>query len=92
MQLLAYDLLTATYWMDVRKVEGPNRAFGKAPTAVWTAFRKVVPWQRDIDSRPDTPLSAIAYEFLKETPATSFYPAGPAMPATDGEFAGRPEK
>ena len=92
MQLLGYDLLTATYWMDVRRVEGPNRAFGKAPTAVWTAFRKVVPWQLDIDSRPDIPFSVVAYDFLKSAPATNFYTGGPPMPATDGEFAAPLEK
>jgi histidine ammonia-lyase len=92
MQLLGYDLLTATYWMDVRRVEGPDRAFGKAPTAIWTAFRKVLPWQRDIDSRPDIPFSAVAYDFLKSNPATNFYAGGPPMPPTDGAFAGRPEK
>jgi hypothetical protein len=74
--------------MDVRKVEGPGRAFGAAPTATWTAFRAVVPWQENPDSRPDLPYSAVAYDFLKTTPATRFYAAGPAMPATDGQFMG----
>jgi len=85
MQLLAYDLLTSTYWMDVRKVETPARSFGQVPTAVWTAFRKVVPFQQDIDTRPNVPFSVIAYDFLKSTPPETFYPAGPAMPATEGE-------
>ena len=40
MQLLAYDLLTATYWLDVRKAEDPKRNFAPAPTAAWVAFRK----------------------------------------------------
>ena len=85
-QLLAYDLLTATYWLDVRKAEGPKRSFAPAPTAAWSAFRKVLPWQQEIDSRPDLPYGAVAYNFLKQTPASTFYTAGPAMPATDGEF------
>ena len=92
MQLLGYDLLTATYWMDVRKAESPNRNFGTAPTAVWTAFRKMVPWQQALDSRPDVPFSAVAYNFLKSTPATSFYPAGPVMPATESEFIEKSKK
>jgi histidine ammonia-lyase len=31
-QLLAYDLLTATYWLDVRQAEDPKRSFAPAPT------------------------------------------------------------
>jgi histidine ammonia-lyase len=84
-QLLAYDLLTATYWLDVRKAEDPKRNFAPAPTAAWMAFRKVLPWQQEVDSRPDRPYGAIAYDFLKQTAASTFYAAGPAMPATDGQ-------
>jgi histidine ammonia-lyase len=89
-QLLAYDLLTATYWLDVRKAEDPKRNFAPAPTAAWIAFRKVLPWQQEVDSRPDIPYGAVAYEFLKRTPASDFYSSGPAMPATDGQMMARP--
>src|SRR6185312_14917480 len=41
--LLADDFATAAVWMDVRKKQDPRRAFGKAPTAAWQAFRKVAP-------------------------------------------------
>jgi histidine ammonia-lyase len=85
MQLLAYDLLTATYWLDVRKAENPGRDFAAAPTAVWSAFRKKIPWQQDPDTRPDIPYGAVAYEFLEDTPASTFYGGGPPMPATDGQ-------
>jgi histidine ammonia-lyase len=85
-QLLAYDLLTATYWLDVRHAENPMRTFGSPATAAWTALRKEIPWQQEVDSRPDVPYSATAYEFLKRTPASVFYPAGPAMPTTQGQF------
>jgi histidine ammonia-lyase len=85
-QLLAYDLLTATYWLDVRKAESPGRVFAAAPTAVWTAFRKKLPWQQEPDSRPDIPFGALAYEFLKQTSASTFYTAGPPMPETDGQW------
>ncbi len=44
--LLGEDLLTATFWMDVRRAQSPGRDFGRAPTAAWTAFRQAVPWQR----------------------------------------------
>jgi histidine ammonia-lyase len=91
-QLLAYDLLTSTYWLDLRRAENPKRAFAPAPTAAWTAFRKTLPWQQEVDSRPDLPYGAVAYNFLKQTPASSFYAAGPTMPATDGQLMAIPAK
>jgi len=91
-QLLAYDLLTATYWLDVRKAEDPKRNFAPAPTAAWIAFRKVLPWQQEVDSRPDLPYGAVAYNFLKQTPASTYYSSGPAMPATDGQMMPMPAK
>jgi len=90
MQLLGYDLLTATYWMDVRRVQDPSRDFGAAPTAAWRAFRVALPWQAPIDSRPDLPYGAVAYRFLKQTSATRFYSGGPPMPATDGQLMALP--
>jgi histidine ammonia-lyase len=92
MQLLAYDLLTATYWMDVRRAENPNRNFGAAPTAAWTAFRKELPWQQEPDSRPDVPYGAVAYRFLRTTPASSFYSNGPPMPTTAGQLMAMPHR
>jgi histidine ammonia-lyase len=86
MKLLAYDLLTATYWMDVRKVQDPTRGFGQAPTAVWTAFRKTLPWQQDPMLRPQIPYAIVAYDFLESTRATTFYSGGPAIPDTGGEL------
>lgn len=91
-QLLAYDLLIATYWLDVRKAEDPKRNFAPAPTAAWNAFRQVLPWQEEPDSRPDLPYGAVAYHFLEQTPASIFYAAGPPMPATDGELMAMPAK
>lgn len=91
-QLLGYDLLTATYWLDVRKAQDPSRSFAPAPSAAWSAFRKVLPWQQEVDSRPDLPYGAVAYRFLKQTPASRFYAAGPAMPATDGQFMAMPPR
>jgi histidine ammonia-lyase len=82
LQLLGYDLWNATYWMDVRKVQDPSRSFGPVATKAWTAFRRILPWQQDPETRPEVPYGIVAYQFLKSTPATSFYPTGPAMPAS----------
>jgi histidine ammonia-lyase len=63
--LVANDLATGARWMDVRKAQDQTRAFGAAPTAALAAFR---------DSK------ATPYNFVRTTPATNFYPAGPTMP------------
>ena len=87
LQLLGYDLWNATYWLDVRKAQDAKRSFGQAPTAAWAAFRKLLPWQQDPRTRPQIPYGIVAYTFLKTTPASTFYPGGPLMPATDGQMA-----
>jgi histidine ammonia-lyase len=87
MQLLGYDFWNATYWMDLRKVQDPNRSFGPVPTAAWSAFRRVLPWQQEPAARPEVPYGILAYNFLKSTPAATFYPAGPAMPASQSAAA-----
>jgi histidine ammonia-lyase len=85
LQLLGYDLWNATYWLDVRKAQNPSRKFGSAPTAVWSAFRKMVPWQLDAETRPQIPYAITAYFFLQATPASVFYSTGPSMPPAEGE-------
>src|SRR5882724_10174467 len=90
LQLLGYDLWNATYWMDVRKVQDPSRSFGPVPTNTWTAFRRILPWQQDPETRPQVPYGIVAYKFLKSTPATVFYPAGPPMPAAEDHVVASP--
>ena len=53
MKLLAYSLLTDTYWMDVRRVQSPTRGFGQAPTAVWTALQRGALAARSQAAAPD---------------------------------------
>ena len=84
--LMGQDLLTATFWMDLRKMQDPNRTFGEAPTAAWQAFRKVVPFRLTEENRPRTPIGRIAYRFLWENSASNFYARGPAMPGGQGHI------
>ncbi|MEX2124449.1 MAG: aromatic amino acid ammonia-lyase [Woeseia sp.] len=84
--LMGQDLLTATFWMDIRKIQDPDRTFGDAPTAAWQAFREVVPLRYTEKNRPQTPIGRIAYRFLWENPASDFYPDGPAMPGGSGHI------
>ena len=79
--LIAQDLLNGTYWLDVRQVQDSARAFGDTPTAVWTAFRKTVPWQMDRNDRPRRPLGEISYDFMKSNPAAGFYRGSLSVPA-----------
>lgn len=83
MRLIAQDLLTGSYWMNVRKAQDANRSFGKAPDAALAAFRAVVPWQAEAGSRPAKPVATIAYEFVKSNPVTKFYPAAASQPGGD---------
>lgn len=75
-RLQAQDLLTSTYWLEIRKIQGTKlhlkRSFGTAPTAAWSAFRKVVPWQAK--KRPGTPPGEMARKFLTSHPAATYYP------------------
>jgi histidine ammonia-lyase len=81
--LLGADLLTATYWMDLRSIQNPSRTFGQAPTDAWKAFRKIVPFQQDSRSRPDEPIGLVATRFLVDTPAQAYNPTGTAPPAPE---------
>ena len=78
--LLAHDLLTATLWLDVRKTQDPSRSFGDAPTAAWTAFRKIVPLLPDMNGVPTQSRPMAAAAFLKSTPANAFYGGSETMP------------
>jgi histidine ammonia-lyase len=74
-RLVGEDLLTAAFWMDVRRAQVPGRDFGRAPMAAWTAFHQVVPWQQAPEARPHQPVGDIVYAFLTAHPAAEFDPA-----------------
>ena len=78
--LLGHDLLTATFWLDVRKAQDPSRNFGAGPTAAWTAFRKIMPVLPALDGSSSQPRPMAAAAFLKSTPAGKFYTGGEMMP------------
>jgi histidine ammonia-lyase len=78
--LLGHDLLTATFWLDVRKAQDASREFGPGPTAAWMAFRKIVPLMPAPDTIPSQSRPMTAAAFLRTTPATNFYAGGETMP------------
>jgi len=75
--LLALDLIEGSLWMDARKAQDPKRSFGGAPTAVWNAFRQVVPLKQDFPGPGAKSVTQTAAEFLQSTPATAFYRGAP---------------
>ncbi|HEY0342510.1 MAG TPA: hypothetical protein VGC34_17045, partial [Steroidobacteraceae bacterium] len=78
LDLLGHDILQAGFWMDVRKKQAAGRDLGKAPTAAWTALRKVVPLktaeQRIHASQSDETLAAA---FVHSTDPELFYSSAP---------------
>lgn len=79
--LLAEDLLAGTYWLDLRKTQNPARNFGSSPTAVWTAFRKVLPFNDDAAEARSAPIHELAAAFIREHAAGSFFPGNAQEPA-----------
>jgi histidine ammonia-lyase len=71
--LLAEDLLTGTYWLDLRKTQNPARAFGPSPTAVWTAFRAILPFNGVGAASATQPIHEIAATFIRSHAAANFY-------------------
>jgi histidine ammonia-lyase len=78
--LLAQDLLTASYWMELRKAQDPDRKFGEAPTVALKELRQVIPWRQPAAERQKRPLGVVAYEFMQDNPASKFYQGGPQAP------------
>jgi len=72
-ELLAEDLLTGTYWLDLRKAQNPGRNFGASPTAVWTAFRSTLPFNGVSSAAANQPIHEIAAEFIRSNAAANFY-------------------
>jgi histidine ammonia-lyase len=80
--LLGFDLIQGSLWMDVRKAQDPGRNFGAAPTAAWAALRQRVPLRQDSAETNAQSISLLASQFLKTTPASTFY-HGDAPPGGD---------
>jgi histidine ammonia-lyase len=70
--LLSFDMIEGSLWIDVRKAQDAQRSFGAAPTAAWSAFRQRVPLQPAAQASSQS-LWWIASQFLKNTPAATFY-------------------
>jgi histidine ammonia-lyase len=74
LDLLGYDLLEGSLWLDARKRQDGQRAFGTAATAAWSAFRRTMPLIRSPTDTGSKPVSTLIGDFLRSTPASEFYP------------------
>jgi histidine ammonia-lyase len=72
--LLAEDLLTGTFFLDLRKTQNPARSFGASPTAIWTAFRSILPFNGIGPATATQPIHEIAAAFIRSNGAATFYP------------------
>jgi histidine ammonia-lyase len=72
-ELLAEDLLTGTYWLDLRKAQKPSRSFGASPMAVWAAFRGTLPFNGVGAAPADQSIHETAAAFIRGNAAANFY-------------------
>ena len=81
--LVSQELLSATRWMDNRRVQSPGRSFGEAPAAAWQAWRVISPCQQDPNERElmETWRMNLPYAFMKGNPASNFLGANAAEPS-----------
>jgi histidine ammonia-lyase len=72
LDLLAEDLLTGTYWLDVRYAQDATREFGAAPTAAWNAFRAALPFLSPPRLGSSQPTHELAAAFLRHNAASGY--------------------
>jgi histidine ammonia-lyase len=78
--LLAEDLLTGTYWLDVRRAQNPHRSFGTVADAVLAQFRQVLPLDGAGARTRTVPIHDLTADFIREHRAETFYPETRADP------------
>jgi histidine ammonia-lyase len=78
MRLLAEELASATYWMEVRKAQNPDRSFATPAVAALQALRTILPWQ--LADRPAVPQGELLYAFMQGNPAAAFMGSASAAP------------
>jgi histidine ammonia-lyase len=82
--LLGEDLLTGTYWLDMRKSQNAARSFGDSPTAVWKSFRAILPFDGAGPTSASQPIHDIAATFIRTHAAAGFYSATDREPQGPG--------
>ncbi len=79
--LLSFDLLEGSLWLDARNTQDASRDFGPAATAAWQAFRREVPLTQGPTAAGSKSAPATAADFLRRTAAAEFFAGvGPGRP------------
>jgi histidine ammonia-lyase len=73
-ELLAEDLLSGTYWLDMRKKQNPARNFGAPSAALWSAFRATLPFEPDPAHPQTRPIHEVASQFIRANTVSRFFP------------------
>jgi histidine ammonia-lyase len=71
--LLAEDLLTGTYWLDLRKNQSPKIHFGDSTDLLWTEFRAVLSLDGVQHADVPLPIHEVAAQFIRSNAASRFY-------------------
>ena len=72
--------MTGTSWLDLRKAQNPARSFGPSSTAVWSAFRMVLPFNEQGAGLREVPIHELASAFIREHAAAGFFPTNDREP------------
>ncbi len=70
LRLIAQEMMSASYWVEVRRAQNSARSFGRVVEDALAGLRTVLPWQAD--ERPQIPAGEIVYTFMLNTPAADF--------------------
>ncbi|MDB6091784.1 MAG: aromatic amino acid lyase [Gammaproteobacteria bacterium] len=87
-ELLAEDLLSGCYWLDMRKEQQPARSFGPVTSAVWVAFRDALPFKEGADPHSMHPIHEVAATFIRANAVASFYANDASEPDSGGARSG----
>ena len=68
-RLLTNDIGNASRWLDIRKAQDAKREFGAPVTAAWNGYKKAM----DAGKGPDVSMGEVAYNFLRKTPASTYF-------------------
>jgi histidine ammonia-lyase len=82
LRLIGQEMLSSSYWMEVRKAQNPARSFGVAPANALAGLRAVIPWQLAADQRPELPAGELVYSFMQANPAAAFMGGAAAEPTS----------
>ncbi len=82
LRLIGQEMLSSSYWMEVRRAQNPARSFGVAPANALAGLRAVIPWQLATDQRPELPAGELVYSFMQANPAAAFMGGAAAEPTS----------